>query len=47
MQWIMLGPISFINASCRANIEYKQNGKIVFCVAKKNIKCGEELTVFL
>ena len=46
MQWIMLGPISFINASCRANIEYKQNGKIVICVAKKNIKCGEELTVF-
>ena len=42
----MLGPISFINASCNANVEYKQIGKIVCCVAKKDIKIGEELTVF-
>ena len=41
MQWIMLGPISFINASCRATIEYKQNGKIVFCVAKKTLNVAK------
>ena len=29
IQWITLGPISFINASYNANVEYKQIGKIV------------------
>ena len=34
IQWIMLGPISFINASCNAIVEYKQIGKIVCCVER-------------
>ena len=45
-QWMMLGPISFINASCKPNVEYKQCGKIVLCVAKRDIRAGEELSVF-
>ncbi|XP_075260432.1 uncharacterized protein LOC142352001 isoform X1 [Convolutriloba macropyga] len=46
IQWVMLGPISFINASCKANVEYRQKGNIVFCVALKDIKIGDELTVY-
>ena len=37
MQWLMLGPISFVNASCKSNIEYRQI---------KDISMGQELTVF-
>ena len=46
VQWLMLGPISFVNASCRPNVEYRQKGKVVYCVALKNIAIGEELSVF-
>ena len=45
-QWMMLGPIFFINASCKPNVEYTQCGKIVLCVAKRDIRAGEELSVF-
>ena len=46
MQWVMLGPISFVNASCKSNIEYRQKRRLVYCVALRNIKVGEELTVY-
>ena len=46
VQWLMLGPVFFVNASCKANVEYKQTGKIIICVATKEIKSGQELTVF-
>ena len=46
VQWVMLGPISFVNASCKSNIEYRQKGRLVYCVALRNIKVGEELTVY-
>ena len=46
MQWLMLGPISFVNASCKSNIEYRQKGRIVYCVAIKDFSMGQELTVF-
>ena len=46
MQWLMLGPISFVNASYKSNIEYRQKGRIVYCVAIKDISMGQELTVF-
>ena len=44
-QWLMLGPISFINASCRSNVEYRQKSRLVVCVATKNISTGKELTI--
>ena len=46
VQWLMLGPITFVNASCRPNVEYRQKGKVVYCVALKNIAIGEEVSVF-
>ena len=46
-QWLMLGPISFVNASCRSNVEYRQKDRLVVCVATKNISTGDELTDFL
>ena len=46
MQWLLLGPISFVNASCKSNIEYRQKGRIVYCVAIKDISMGQEITVF-
>ena len=42
----MLAPISFIKACCKANVEYRQKSNIVFCVALKYIKIGDELTVY-
>ena len=42
----MLGPISFVNAACRANVEYKRIRKLICCMAKRDIVVGEELTVF-
>ena len=46
MQWLMLGPISFVNASCKSDIEYRQKGRIVYCVAIKDISMGQKLTAF-
>ena len=46
VQWLMIGPISFVNASCRANVEYKHKGRLIYCTAIRDIKVGEELTVF-
>ena len=42
MQWL----ISFVNASCKSNIEYRQKGRIVYCFTIKDISMGQELTVF-
>ena len=44
--WLMLGPISFVNASCNANIEYSQEGFSVQAVVKRDIKVNEEISVF-
>ena len=41
----MLGPISFINASCKPNIAYVNVKNIMVCVPLREIKEGEELTV--
>ena len=46
IQWLMLGPVSFVNASCKANVEYKHKVKLIYCTALRDIKPGEELTVF-
>ena len=45
-QWMMLGPVSFVNAACRSNDEYRQKNKIVYCIATKDISMDQELTVF-
>ena len=45
-QWMMLGPVSFINAACKSNVEYRQKNKIVYCIATKDISMDQELTVF-
>ena len=45
-QWLMLGPISFVNSSCRSNVEYRQKGGLVVCIATKKISTDDELTVF-
>ena len=45
-QWIMLGPISFVNASCKPNIAYIRSGKLMSCAPLRPIREGEELTVF-
>ena len=44
--WLMLGPISFVNASCDANIEYSRKGFSIQAVVKRDIVVGEELSVF-
>ena len=44
--WLMLGPISFVNASCDANIEYSWKGFSIQAVVKRDIVVGEELSVF-
>ena len=43
---MMLGPISFINASCKPNVDYVKVKKFMVCVPLRDIKAGEELTVF-
>ena len=45
VQWLMLGPISFINASCKPNVAYVNVKNIMVCVPLREIKEGEELTV--
>ena len=35
VQWLLLGHISFVKASCRPNVENHQKGKVVYCVALK------------
>ena len=41
----MLGPISFINSSCKPNSKYDIKGSVVRCLAITDIKVGEEITV--
>ena len=45
MQWIMLGPISFINASCKPNVSYVKVENIMVCAPLRVIEEGEELTI--
>ena len=45
VQWLMLGPISFINASCKPNVAYVNVKNIMVCVPLRQIKEGEELTI--
>ena len=47
VNWMMLGPISFINASSKPNVAYLYGKKLMVCVPLRDIKAGEELTVFL
>ena len=42
----MLGPISFVNASCDANIEYSRKGFTIQAVVKRDIVVDEELSDF-
>ena len=41
--FLMLGPISFINSSCRRNARYEIRNFAVRCVSLKAIKPGEEI----
>ena len=43
--FLMLGPVSFVNSSCKPNAKYVIDGHIVRCMAIRDIKKGEELTV--
>ena len=43
---MMLGPISFINVSCKPNVAYVNVRKLLVCVPLRDFKAGEELTVF-
>ena len=45
VQWLMLGPISFFNASCGPNVAYVNVKNIMVCVPLREIKEAEELTV--
>ena len=45
LQWLMLGPISFVYASCVPNVAYVRLGKVMACAPMKNIKRGEELVI--
>ena len=45
MQWVMLGPISFINASCKPNVSYVKVENIMVCAPLRVIEEGEELTI--
>ena len=44
VQWLMLGPISFMTASCKPNIASVNVKNIMMCVPLREIKDGEELT---
>ena len=44
-QWLMLGPISFLNASCEPNVAYVNVGSLMICVTLCEIKEGDELTM--
>ena len=43
--YLMLGPISFINSSCKPNSRYDINGSVARCFALLDIKAGDEITV--
>ena len=44
--WLMLGPISFINSSCKPNAKYvRLKSCLMTCVPIRSIKPGEEKTV--
>ena len=45
LQWLMLEPISFVNASYVPNVAYVRLGKVMTCATLKNNKRGEELVV--
>ena len=42
VQLLMLGPISFINASCKPNVAYVNVKNIMVCNPLRQIKEGEE-----
>lgn len=44
-QWLMLGPISFVNSCCMPNAKYVRSGQVMDCVATKKIEKGVEITV--
>ena len=46
VDWMMLGPISFVNACCKPNVAYVNVKKLMICVSLRDIKAGEELNVF-
>ena len=46
VEWMMLGPISFTNASCKPNVAYVKVRKLMVCVPFRDIIAGEELNVF-
>ena len=44
-QWLMLGPISFVNHSCKPNAKYSRVGSVMKCIAVREIDLGEEILV--
>ena len=45
LQWLMLGQILFVNASCVPNVAYVRLGKVMVCAPLKIIKREKELVV--
>ena len=43
--YLMLGPISFINSSCKPNAKYDLSGSVARCLAVCDINVGDEITV--
>ena len=43
--FLMLGPVSFVNSCCKPNSRYEIHGKVVRCVAIKDINISDEITV--
>ena len=44
-QWLMLGPISFVNHSCKPNARYKRDGFVMRCFTECEIFEGSEILV--
>ena len=44
--WLMLGPISFVNHSCAPNGKYVRKNNIMYCESLRKILAGEEILVF-
>ena len=44
-QWLMLGPISFVNHSCLPNVKYEREKLIMTCVTLRDICPGDEIVV--
>ena len=43
--WLMLGPVSFVNASCRPNARFERNNLIMKSLAVRDIEIGEEILI--